>query len=308
MKKRIQIIIAIIFTTFVSGFYFSSQPKKESNQDSKRMNQEIITIHPGIEGKLDAKNQHFDIKNHPSGVFSYTKHWDDAGSLGLVRVSHGKHSFEIRNATIVTGLGDNSNPEMGVDNWDILFHITPNKFTSYTDAREKTMEFLSLLRANGWQRYIDTSDPRLSGEQVMRYEFSEGRQIYSLDSKYTPTIEEWKDLVQMEPQWEFYTDGVFVSLTLSYFPSDKPQTGQYLMDLKISTAADNYSAYFSSDDDEKRVHWLKYISAKLELARAERRANETKLAAQGYTIDTTYQDPPFEAPGFASDISPRASH
>ncbi|AYQ42245.1 hypothetical protein CVS37_30835 [Burkholderia lata] len=75
--------------------------------------------------------------------------------------------------------------------------------------------------------------------------------------------------------------------------------GYYLSDLQVSTASDNYSAYFS-DSDERRRDWKKYLSDELRPAVKERSKREAELKAQGYSIDMTYQAPPFEAPDFSA--------
>lgn len=135
----------------------------------------------------------------------------------------------------------------------------------------------------------------------MQYELSEAGQIYSLDSNYMPTVEEWAQLVNVEPLWQFYADGVFVDLTVSYWTSGGSNMGNYLVNIKISSAADNYSPYFSDDSDDKKRNWKKYLSDKLKPARRERSMREAKLDPHVYSIDTAYREPPFEAPDFSGE-------
>lgn len=285
------ILIAVVILIFILVQKFYAK--------EKAMIPEKIVIRLGVEGQADAKTQGFDVMSHPSGLYFYTAHWDNPEKPGVVRFEKGSNSFEIGNVQIVNGTGDNDFPENGVENWDVIFRVASTKTSSYAEARDNAMALLGRLRAAGWKRYIETSDPRLIGKEAMLYELSEPGLIYSMDSAYTPTIEEWKRIVEIEPVWSFYANGVFVDLTLSYQASTS-DAGVYLMDIKISSAVDNYSAYFSKDDDDKKRQWKKYLSDRLEPARKERLMREAKLDPKKYTIDTTYQAPPFEAPDFSA--------
>ncbi|MFP3733134.1 hypothetical protein SB690_20450, partial [Bacillus sp. SIMBA_006] len=83
-----------------------------------------------------------------------------------------------------------------------------------------------------------------------------------------------KNLIVPEPRWLFYTDGVFLTLSLSYQSSSTPDMGYYLTDIQVSTASDNYTPYFA-DSVERRREWKKYLSDELTPARAERAKHET---------------------------------
>ncbi|HEX7937181.1 MAG TPA: hypothetical protein VF573_29460 [Paraburkholderia sp.] len=264
---------------------------------------EIVTIQFGADGNAAAEAQDFKAMRHPSGIYTYTMHWDDARKRGAVRYMQGNHSFEINNVSIVTGLGDKDSPERGVDNWHILFNIAPKKSTSHREARDRTMALLGQLRAAGWKRYIRTAEPRLSGKEAAIYGLSESGVIYSLDSTYTPTVDEWIKLINNDPQWIFYADGAFVELSISYQDSGVKDQGYYLMDILVNTASDKYSVYFS-DAPEKMKAWQKYLPNALQRGKQERLKKEAGLKAQGFTIDTTYQDPPFEV----TKSSPGTTH
>ncbi|WP_322048158.1 hypothetical protein [Paraburkholderia sp. J67] len=295
-KKRAVVLLVLVVVG--AAFILLGKVGAKTGQAEMAMNQAITEIQSGPDRSV--KNQGFHVMNHPSGVYSYTKNWDDAKERGVVRFSHGKNSFEVSNVTILTGLGDRNFPENGVDNWSLMLGLGPEKMDSYEDARKKITSLLAQLRAAGWQRYIEGSDPRLSGKQAMLYALSHSGQTYSLDSTYTVTPEEWKRLVVAEPVWEFYADGIFLNLTLSYWSSNAPDVGRYLVSIKISTAADNYSPYFSDDDDDKKRHWKKYLSDRLAPVRNERNVVEARLDPHEFKIDTSYMPPPFEAPDFSA--------
>lgn len=262
------------------------------------MSSEIITVQLGAEGHASVNAQNFETMNHPSGVYAYTKHWDDRKKLGTVQYMQGGHSFEIDNVTIVTGIGDNSSPQQGITNWDVLFSVSSATTASYEEARIRTMALLDSLRAAGWKRYISTADPRLSGREATMYALSDPGSIYSLDSTYMPTTEEWKKIATSEPQWFFYADGTFINVTISYQPVTLDR-GYYLMDVEIKSASDFYLPYFSKTP-EKMKEWEKYLPGELSPEKKYRLAKEAKLKVQGYTIDVTYQDPPIEVSEFST--------
>ncbi|WP_423762413.1 hypothetical protein [Burkholderia sp. NLJ2] len=271
-----------------------------TTQDKKdgAMTPQVVTIKFGADGRLDAQNQGFSTMNHPSGVYRYQIHWDDPAKLGTVTYIQGSHSFDVDNVMITTGLGDKDSPEDGVDNWDINFNISSSKTISHEEGRDKVMSLLGRLRATGWKRYVDTASPRLVGREAMMYASSESGTLDSLDSTYTPTIDEWKKLITVEPRWIFYADGVFLTLSLSYQSSGSPDIGYYLTDIQVSTASDHYTPYFT-DSVERRKNWKKLLSDELKPAREERSKKEAELKTLGYTIDATYQPPQFEAPDFS---------
>ncbi|MDR6498708.1 hypothetical protein J2785_001853 [Burkholderia ambifaria] len=292
-------LLWVIFAVIALCAAFIALMVAQYKKDGKMPDNQVVTIKFGAEGRSDAENQGFSLMNHPSGVYAYKTHWDDPKKLGLVKYVQGKYSFELDNALIVTGLGDKDSPESGVDNWDISFNPSPSRIISYEEARDRIAALLGRLRSAGWVRYIEASDPRLVGKEAMTYALSKSGALYSIDSTYTPSIEEWRRLVAVEPRWYFYADGVFLTLSVSYQSSGSDGMGYYLSDIQVSTASDNYSPYFS-DSVERRRHWEKYLSDELKSAAEERLKREVELKVQGYTIDTTYQAPPFEAPDFSA--------
>ncbi|QRR09917.1 hypothetical protein FPJ27_27270 [Burkholderia sp. MS455] len=297
MRKPLKIFacaLAALSACFAIIALMNIQEKKD-----KPMTPQVVTIKFGADGKSNAQNQGFSVMNHPSGVYAYQMNWDDTTKLGSVKYIQGPYSFDIDNAMIVTGLGDKDSPEDGVDNWDVNFNISSSKTISDEEGREKIMSLLGKLRAAGWKRYIYAASPRLIGREAMKYATSESGTLYSLDSTYVPTMEEWKSLITVEPRWIFYADGVFLTLSLSHQPSGSPGMGYYLTDIQVSTASDHYTPYFT-DSVERRRNWKKLISNELKPAGNERSKKEAELKASGYTIDTTYQAPPFEAPDFSA--------
>lgn len=272
----------------------------KSHEKDKAMSPGTVTVKLGMEGNAGAEAQNFDTMNHPSGLYFFKKHWDDRNKSGTVLYMQGPHSFEIDNVSIVRGTGDKDRPKEGVTNWDILFGVNSEPTASYQEALNSTMALLARLRAAGWKRYISTADPRLSGREATLYALSESGSIYSMDSSYKPTMEEWKKIVTSEPQWYFYADGVYLNVTISYQPTDVDK-GYYLMDVDIQAASDFYLPYFS-DSPQKMKEWEKYLPGEVGPEKKYRLAKEARLKTQGYTIDTTYQAPPIEASEFSSGM------
>lgn len=156
------------------------------------------------------------------------------------------------------------------------------------------IKLFSELRTSGWVRYIDTNDPRLTGKQA--WDYSKVSSIYSLDSSYTPTLEEWAAAVKKMPHWKFYADGVYLDVSLS----ETNMGGfvgktTYLLSIDIKNEYDFYGVGYFPGDAEKMHNWKALLPAELQKYHADRLKTEAALKAQGYTIDTAYQDPPIRA-------------
>lgn len=156
------------------------------------------------------------------------------------------------------------------------------------------MKLFSDLRARGWARYIDSDDPRLTGKEAWNYIATNS--VYSLDSSYLPTIDEWKAVSRKMPHWRFYADGVYldVSMTESNMGGFVGKT-TYLLTISARSEYAFYGiGYFSGNEEEIR-NWKTLLPAELQRYHAKRLATEAALKDQGYTIDTAYQDPPIRA-------------
>lgn len=208
----------------------------------------------------------------------------------------------IDNVLSTLGFADKDVPD-GIYQWSISFGVSPEQADTHEAARARVMNFLAQLRAEGWKRYIDVCDPRLSNRAAWQHFLSDS--TYSLDSTYTPTIDEWMMAKGKFPGWIFHADGVYLKVSVQ----ESNMGGfvgksTYLLTVDVMNEYEFYGVGYFSGDEEKIENWKKLLPAELEKYHAMRLKTEAALKAQGYRIDTTYQDPPIQAL-LASPASPQ---
>lgn len=230
--------------------------------------------------------------NHPSGITFYQREWQ-RGSLGTVEFVHGKHSFTIDNVLSVLGTDDRDVPE-GIYDWSISFGVSPEQADTHEAALARMTKLFSNLRARGWARYIGANHPRLIGQQAWNY--IKANPVYSLDSSYTPTIDEWKAIAGEMPHWIFYADGVYLDVSLMESNmGDFIGKSTYLLTIDLKNEYCFYGIGYFPGNSEKIANWKALLPADLQKYHAIRLKTEAAQKEQGYTIDTTYQDPPIKA-------------
>ena len=103
-------------------------------------------------------------------------------------------------------------------------------------------------------------------------------------------------MVRNMPQWIFHADGVYlkVSLMQSNMGGFVGKT-TYLLSIRIQSEFSFYGIGYFSGNSEKMDNWKTLLPAELQKYHANRLKTEAALKEQGYTIDTTYQDPPIKA-------------
>jgi hypothetical protein len=292
MKKTLT--LALILGTLLSGIalaahYWNPRLTFDSGND---MNASPTLIRLGDPKDSDLNGSGSSIDNHPSGAKFYQREWA-RGNLGTVEFAHGKHSFLIDNVLSVLAFADKDVPE-GIYEWSVSFGVSPEQADTHEAARARVMKLLEQLRVAGWKRYIDTSMPRLTGRQAWNYLKAESS--YSLDSSYTPSVEEWKVALKDIPQWIFYADGEYleVSVTESNMGGFISKS-TYLLTVDVKSEYAFYGLGYFPGDAEKIHNWKALLPAELQKYHAMSLKTEAALKAQGYTIDTTYQDPPVKA-------------
>ncbi|MDR5744452.1 hypothetical protein QCE73_14945 [Caballeronia sp. LZ029] len=244
------------------------------------------------------------VENHPSGTTFYQHNWT-RGNLGTVEFAHVPYNFVVDNVLSVLGFADKDVPE-GIYDWSISFGVSPEQADTHEAARDRVMSLLAQLRAAGWKRYIPVTLPRLKGKEAWQFGSSpKGRTIYSLDSTYTPTMEEWKSVLGSRPTWLFQADGVYLEVVV-----DESNMGgfvgksTYLLGIKAESEYAFFGiGYFGGfgGDPERIDNWKALIPAELAKYHKYRLKTEAELRTAGYTIDTTYQDPPIKALQVTSD-------
>ncbi len=217
-------------------------------------------------------------------------------SHGTVEFAHGAHSFKVDNALSAIGTED-VDVSGGIFEWDITFSPTGQQADTPETARNRIMQFLSTLRAAGWKRYIDVDRPRLDGRQAWQYGTTgSAAGDYSLDSTYTPTIDEWETSASGFPEWIFYADGVYVEI----FVQESNMGGfvgkrTYLVSVDIKNEYAFYCVGFFGGHEDQMRNWKALLPAELKRYHVTRMKAEAELKTQGYSIDTTYQDPSIRA-------------
>jgi hypothetical protein len=292
MKKFIS--LALIFGALLSGIALAVHywNPRSTLDNGNGMNPSPTLIRLGEPKDSDLNGPGSSIDNHPTGAKFYQREWT-RGNLGTVEFAHGTHSFVIENALSVLGFADKDVPE-GIYEWSINFGVSPEQADTHEAARALVMKFLGQLRTAGWKRYIVTSDPRLSGRAAWQYFFS--HPTYSLDSSYTPTMDEWMMAKENTPSWIFNADDVYLEVSVR----ESNMGGfigksTYLLTVDLKSEYTFYGLGYFPGDAEKIHNWKALLPAELQKYHAMSLKTEAALKAQGYTIDTTYQDPPVKA-------------
>ncbi|WP_310633314.1 hypothetical protein [Paraburkholderia sp.] len=232
--------------------------------------------------------------NHPTGAKFYQREWS-RGNLGTVEFMQGKHNVVIDNVLSVLGFADKDVPE-GIYQWSISFGVSPEQADTHEAARARMIAILGNLRAVGWTRYINAGDPRLRGRAAWLYASAFPVATYSLDSEYLPTEDEWKAMLSKFPRWTFQDeDGAYLEVSLQ----ESNMGGfvgksTYLLTVDVKSEYAFYGLGYFPGNAEKIHNWKALLPAELQKYRAERLKKEAALRAQGYTIDTAYQDPPIK--------------
>ncbi|RQS04532.1 hypothetical protein DIE07_29130 [Burkholderia sp. Bp9002] len=256
------------------------------------MNSSPTRIQLGDPQDSDLNGPGASIDNHPSGATFYQHDWM-RGNLGAVEFEHGKHSFMIDNVLSAMGSAD-KDVQDGIFKWSVNFGVSPEQADTHEAALARVTKFFQHLHARGWNRYVDTDFPRLTGKQA--WDYREVNSLYSLDSNYAPTIEEWKVAVKKQPHWKFFVDGVYLDVSIienNMGGFDGKST--YLLTIKIMSEYAFYGLGYFPGEPENIRNWKALLPAELQKYHADRLKTEAALKAQGYTIDTAYQDPPIRA-------------
>ncbi|WP_431820831.1 hypothetical protein [Burkholderia sp. F1] len=283
------ILGVILFGVALTAHYWSPRSIIDHGKD---MDLSPTHIRLGDPKGSDLNGPGSSVDNHPSGAKFYQRDWM-RGNLGTVEFVHGKHSFMIDNVLSAMGSAD-KDVSGGICKWSVNFGVSREQADTYEAALARMKRLFSELRERGWMRYIDIGNPRLTGKQA--WDYMKIYSIYSLDSNYTPTLEEWKGAVKEMPRWIFYADDVYleVSLNESNMGGFVGKT-TYLLSVRMKDEYAFYGLGYFPGDAEKIQNWKALLPAELQKYHAKRLKTEAALKEQGYTIDSAYRDPPIRA-------------
>jgi hypothetical protein len=249
-----------------------------------------VTVHLGENGEAFAKRylDQVNINRQPAGLDFYRIDWKTSAP-GIVLFEHGKHSFTVENALDVGGYQNKDFPHEGMPELDITAGLTASDLISHDEARLKMFAILQKILQSGWKVFIDRSDPRLRGKEMLRY-VQTTSSASSLDAEYLPTFDEWME-IPSNTTWSFYADHVYleVSFTREHTLTDPIKPSAYIVNFNIKNESEHYRAYVGPDNRKRWKELLPGELAKLVPMRAEA---EAKMVAKGFKIDETYQDPP----------------
>lgn len=279
----------VVVAGAVLALYFA----KTISASRLKMNESAFTLQLGAPSlsKVDGLK----TDNHPTGISFYDADFSPTDHKAIT-FGVGRHSFRLNNVTSLMGVADSEVPG-GIFEWKILFAFSDKQAESPEVARDGMMQFLARLQAAGWQRYIQNHRPRLTGEQAWRYGTSgKSAGVYSLDPSYTPNLEEWIAAEDSMPSWTLYADGTYIKISLQASAmAGIAGKKTYLVIADVMNEYNFYAGGIFAGDEEKIRNWKTLLPAVLTESHAKRIASESALKAQGYTIDTTYQDPPIKA-------------
>ncbi|MDE3106480.1 MAG: hypothetical protein KGK08_15015, partial [Acidobacteriota bacterium] len=108
---------------------------------------------------------------------------------------------------------------------------------------------------------------------------------------------QWMQINQHLPYWQFWADGSYLTLNVIDEPAlrNLEREGVYMFSIDIKSESSNFWSYFT--DVEQKRHWQKFLPPVIADRHQRRARTEAELRSQGYTIDTSYQDPPILALG-----------
>ena len=283
---------AFLFAVLMVAHHWSPPP---SFANGHEMSQVPTLIRLGNPQSSDLNGPGSSVDNHPTGAKFYQRDWQ-RGDLGTVQFVSGNHRFVIDNVLSMIGFAAENVPE-GIYEWSINFGVSPEQADTHEAARDRVMTLLAQLRSLGWKHYIDSFDPRLSGKQAWIYAASDAADWeYSLDSTYMPSMDEWMKAKRKFPRWVFYADGAYLEVSLMESNMGGfVGNSTYLLTVDVKSEYAFYGLGYFPGNAEKIHNWKALLPAELEKYQAMRLKTEAALGAQGYAIDTTYQDPPIKA-------------
>lgn len=287
--KKIIILTVLIGCAVVAAYAYL--PEGKEKEKGKMDYPEKISIALN-QGGVDWKNKYGDIVHvnaQPAGVNFYKIQPLRTKQSIVVRLEHGSHSLEIPRVLSVTGTQDMDKKE-GIDSIQLSAGLSSQSSIEHDVARRYVWNLVKSIRAAGWQKYIEETDPRLSGKAAYEYAVQKHG---ALDPDYELSLTEWMTM-PARTRWSFYAKDAFLSLEFDRDMQrmDPAKPGAYLLNVSISSAEQQFSSNF---EFEERDHWRSLWDAAARKWKQERNIKEAQLRAQGVAIDIGYQDPPLPA-------------
>ena len=232
------------------------------------------------------------VDRQPAGLNFYTMK-SPQGTRQVARIEHGQYSFDIPPIMKYMGTEDADLPELGIKLLRFTFvRKDDGQKNTHEQAREFFIGYIKMLADLGWQRFINTSEPRLSGLQSYQY-ILEGNDYYVPDLNVEPSLKTWKAMENTHI-WTLYADNLFMDIKYrrKQDPSDQHKTpdesAYYIFSLEITTKDEFAKGYMKF---EQRDTWKQHWIAVIKKLKTRRYKIEAELNEKGYVIDTGYLDP-----------------
>ena len=208
---------------------------------------------------------------------------------GVVKIEHGKYSFEIEDVLSMASMQVASHDDEGLFQYTINAGITAPDLIPHEEARDKLYSILKAIEQKGWRVMTPRGDPRIKGKDRFNYVLQKDKYI-GLDAAYIPSLSEWMQLENLTT-WAFYADRQYLTVDFKRERTllDPAKPGSYLLTYTLKSEAEHFRAYVGPDN---RARWKELLAAELAPRDSDRAKAEASLKAQGIKIDETYQDPP----------------
>ena len=293
----IYVSIAVTCLLLLIFFVFNVSNKEEnSNMNGNKPSQPLVfTVGENPTDfiqRMKNVGQPIGVDRQPAGLNFYTMK-SQQGTRQVARIEHGQYSFDIPPIMKYMGTEDADLPELGIKLLDFTFvRKDDGQKNTHEQAREFFIGYIKMLADLGWQRFINTSEPRLSGLQSYQY-ILEGNDYYVPDLNVEPSLKTWKAMGNTHI-WTLYADNLFMDIKYrrKQDPSDQHkspnESAYYIFSLEITTRDEFAKSGMKFDQrDTWKQHWVP-IMKRLKSLRYKKEAD---LNEKGYVIDTSYQDP-----------------
>lgn len=232
------------------------------------------------------------VNRQPAGLSFFKMTWS-SNNKGIVRLTHGAHTFDFSDVLSLLGTQDDEQRKPEISEFTIICGISGVSGISHSAARDRFFGIIDRLEKAGWKSTVRFSAPRLSGKDMMKYRLESGESV-TLASDYIPTIDEWMKLEDLST-WEFYADGVF--LRMNFLRDEKKldpsKPGAYIINFNIQSDIEYFKSFV---DPDHREEWQTFLPESLKESLDRRQLREESLRKKGFKINTDYKDPPLPKP------------
>jgi hypothetical protein len=289
-------VLCLLLLLFLFGCDTDTNKKENSIMNGNNSSQPLVfTVGENPTDFIQRmKNigQAIGVDRQPAGLNFYTID-SPQGTRKIVQIEHGPYSFDIPPVMGFMGMESMRLPELGIKLLDFTFvRKDDGQKNTHEQAREFFIGYIKMLADLGWQRFINTSEPRLSGPQSYQY-ILEGNDYYVPDLDIEPSLKTWKAMENTHI-WTLYADNLFMDIKYrrKQDPSDQhkspDESAYYIFSLEITTRDEFAKSGMKFEQrDTWKQHWVQ-IMKRLKTLRYKKEAD---LNEKGYVIDTGYLDP-----------------